>query len=90
LEIWLLQLPGRHGVEVVTMDMWAPYLGAVRLLLPNAKIVVDRYHVHNLLNSAIRDTLGVIRNSMSYSEQRQHMRDPLLLLTSRYHLGGER
>jgi len=86
LEVWLLQLPNRHKVRLVTIDMWTPYLGAVQRLLPTATIVVDRYHVHNLLNGGIKDVLGVVRDSMSYSEQRQYMRDPLILLTSRYHL----
>jgi transposase len=86
LETWLLQLPNRHKVRLVTIDMWAPYLGAVQRLLPTAAIVVDRYHVHNLLNGGIKDVLGLVRNSMSYSERRQYMRDPLILLTSRFHL----
>jgi transposase len=89
LETWLLQLPNRHKVKLVTIDMWNPYLGAVERLLPTATIVVDRYHVHNLLNGGLKDVLGVVRDSMSYSEQRQHMRDPLILLTSRYHLEEE-
>jgi transposase len=86
LEIWLLQLPNRHKVEVVTIDMWFPYFGAIQRLLPKAKIVVDRYHVHNLLNNAIGDVLGMVRDTMTYTEQRKYMRDPLILLTSRYHL----
>src|ERR1043166_9682107 len=69
--------------------MWPPYLGAVQRVLPTAIIVVDRYHVHNLLNNGIKDVLRLVRDSMSYSEQRQHMRDPLILLTSRYHLEEE-
>lgn len=89
LEKWLLQLPSRHKVKLVTIDMWSPYLGAVQRLLPTAVIVVDRYHVHNLLNGGIKDVLGLVRNSMSYSEQRQYMRDPLILLTSRFHLEKE-
>ena len=89
LELRLLQIPNRHEIKLVTIDMWAPYLGAVRLLLPNAAVVVDRYHVHNLLNGAIKDVLKVVRNGLSYSEQREYMRDPEMLLTSRYHLEEE-
>jgi transposase len=79
LEKWLLQIPNRGSVKIVTIDMWAVYLGAVRRLLPQAAIIVDRYHVHNLLNCAIKDVLSLLRSSMSYSEQREHMRDPHLL-----------
>jgi transposase len=86
---WLLQLPNRHRVEVVTMDMWAPYQGAVRRVLKQARIVVDRYHVHNLLNMAVKDVLQVIRDCMTASEQRKYMRDPRLLLASRYQLSDK-
>jgi transposase len=89
LMTWLLQLPDQQRVEVVTMDMSLYYLGAVRRRLGHAKIVVDRYHVHNLLNTAIKEVLQVIRDRMSASEQRKYMRDPRLLLASRHQLSGE-
>lgn len=87
---FLLQLPDRHSVQVVTIDMWRQYRMVVQKLLPQAEIVVDRYHVHNLLSVALKQVLKVIRDGMSHSEQRQHMRYEYLLLKSRYHLSGER
>lgn len=86
----LLQLPDRHSVEMVTMDMHLPYRAVMQRLLPQAKIVVDRYHVHNLLSVALKQVLQVMRDSMTYSEQRLYMRYEHLLLMSRYHLSGER
>jgi transposase len=86
---WLLQLPDRHRVEVVTMDMWPAYWSAVRQVLKQARIVVDRYHVHNMLNMAVKDVLQVIRDCMTTSEQRKYMRDPRLLLMSRHHLSDQ-
>ena len=83
---WLLQIPNRRSIKIVTIDMWASYLGAVRRVLPQAAVVVDRYHVHKLLNCAIKDVLSLVREGMSYSEQREHMRDPRLLFKSRYKL----
>jgi len=89
IETWLLQLPNRSNVKMVTIDMWPSYLGAIRRLLPQAAIVVDRYHVHNLLNCAIKDVLSLLRKGMSESEQRKYMRDPRLLFRSRYKLSIE-
>jgi transposase len=86
---WLLRLPNRDRVRAVTTDMWEPYKGAVRVVLSQAKIVVDRYHVHNLLNMALKDVLQTMRDSMKPSEQRKYMRDPRLLLKSRFHLSGD-
>ncbi|MDQ5826536.1 MAG: ISL3 family transposase, partial [Chloroflexota bacterium] len=86
---WLLHLPDRHAVQVVTMDFWPPYFSVIRQVLPGAEVVIDRFHVHNLLNHALKGVLQAARDGMTYSEQRKHMRDPLLLLTSRFHLRGE-
>jgi len=79
---WLLQLPNRHLIKVVTIDMWGEYRKLVRRLMPQARIVVDRYHVHNLLNVALKGVLEVVRASMTDSERREHMRPEHLLLTS--------
>jgi transposase len=86
---WLLRLPNRHLVKVVTMDMWREYRKLVKRLLPQACIVVDRYHVHNLLNVALKKVLDVIRDSMTYSEHREHMRPEHLLLASYRKLADE-
>lgn len=40
-------------VRIVTMDMWLPYKQAVRECFPEAKIVIDRFHVVQLANSAM-------------------------------------
>lgn len=88
LSKWLLQIPDRRSVKMVTIDMWLPYKGAVCEVLSQARIVVDRYHVHNLLNTALKDVLQVVRAGMKPSEQRKYMRDPRLLFKSRFHLSG--
>jgi hypothetical protein len=80
---WLLRLrPYRDHVKVVTIDMSVEYRWLVKKLLPEAMIVVDRYHVHNLLNVAIKEVLDVVRASMTYTEQREKMRPEHLLLAS--------
>ena len=33
------------GIEAVAMDMWDPFIKAVKKKLPNAKIVFDLFHV---------------------------------------------
>jgi transposase len=87
---WLLNLPDRHSVAVVTMDMWDPYRSVVRRLLPGAAIVVDRYHVHNLLSVALKQVIKVVRDSMTYTERRTYMRREELLLKNYRRLSKER
>lgn len=89
LELRLLRLPDRHSIRLVTMDMWTPYKGGVRLLLPGSIVITDRYHVHELLNGAIKDVLAIEREGLTYTEQRKRVRGKNLLLASRYHLEAE-
>ena len=35
----------RSRVKVITMDMFSPYYAIARKLFPNAKIVLDRFHI---------------------------------------------
>ena len=43
----------RQGVEVITMDMWDPYLAAAVALLPGADIVHDRFHISQHMGKAV-------------------------------------
>ncbi|WP_161800917.1 transposase, partial [Streptococcus pseudopneumoniae] len=35
----------RSRVKVITMDMFSPYYDCAKKLFPNAKIVLDRFHI---------------------------------------------
>ena len=40
----------REGVEEVCVDMWGGFPKVIREVFPNAKIVVDRFHVQKWLS----------------------------------------
>lgn len=86
LWIWLLNLKYRDKVLVVTIDMCVQYRSIVQRLLKNAIIVVDRYHVHNMLNVALKGVLEVLRDNLDPSEQRRFMRRWSLVLKNYRHL----
>lgn len=50
---YLSSLPDRRKIRVVTMDMWRPYRDAVYEVLPNAMIVIDKFHVIKEANNAM-------------------------------------
>lgn len=50
---WLWALPNKDRVRLVTMDMWGPYRSSCRVILPNARIVVDKWHVVSKANDAL-------------------------------------
>ena len=56
---YLSKMPGREKVELVTMDMWTPYRNAVKTCLPQAAIVIDKYHVVRMAS----DCLEVVRKA---------------------------
>ncbi|MDK7135838.1 transposase, partial [Corynebacterium sp. UMB4614] len=49
------------------MDLYSPYIGVVKACFPNAKIVIDRFHIVQLLNNTINsmriEVMNEIKNS---------------------------
>lgn len=60
----------RHHL-IVTMDMWLPYKQAVRECFPEAKIVIDRFHVVQLANSAMDGIRVRFAKSRPASERKE-------------------
>ena len=46
----------RAAIEVVCSDMWPAYLKVVRLMLPQALNILDRFHIVKKLNEAVDET----------------------------------
>jgi transposase len=67
---YLLSVPDRHQIEVVAMDMWKPYRDAVREALPDATIVIDKFHVLRMANQAIDE----LRRSLSRTNSSDSLR----------------
>jgi transposase len=44
-----------HTLQVVCMDMWAPYANLVREHAPNAQILFDRFHIVKHLHEAVEE-----------------------------------
>jgi len=40
-------------IEEVSIDLWKPYKTVVEELIPNARIVADRFHIMNQINSEL-------------------------------------
>lgn len=49
----LYSMPNSHRVEVVAMDMYRPYRDAVHEALPEAVVVVDKFHVVRMASDAM-------------------------------------
>ncbi len=49
-------LKDRQQVQTVTIDMNAGYVSCIRELFPQAKIIIDRFHLVQLINRSFNQT----------------------------------
>lgn len=49
----LLTIPNISEIQKVCMDMCAPFAKAIREAIPDAKIVLDRFHIMKLINKKL-------------------------------------
>ena len=57
-------LQARNNVKYICMDMYTPYISLVNSIFPNAKIVLDKFHIVNFINRAFNQTRISIMNSI--------------------------
>lgn len=65
---FLQSLSDKEKITHVAMDMWRPYRIAVQQVLPNAKIVVDKFHVVSKANAS----LDAVRRGVGRADQKKH------------------
>ncbi|MDY0341835.1 MAG: ISL3 family transposase [Coriobacteriia bacterium] len=77
---YLSHLDGRHQVQTVAMDMWTPYRDAVQAFMPDARIVIDKFHVVRMANDAVERVRKSLRGSLTPKQRRGLMHDRFVLL----------
>lgn len=78
---YLMRVKDRQKIKLVTMDMWTPYRDLVHTVLPQANIVIDKFHIQRMANEALEIVRKTLREQLT---DRQHrtlkMHDRYLLL----------
>lgn len=69
-----------HVILRVTMDMWRPYRDAVIEVLPNAKIIIDKFHVVRMANNAVEKCHKELRGKLTVAQRRDLKSDRFILL----------
>lgn len=77
---YLAALKDADKIESVSMDMWAPYRDACKLILPDAVIVVDKFHVVRMANDALERVRKRMRADLAPKVRRTLMHDRFVLL----------
>lgn len=80
---WLMQRQYRELVEVVTIDMWKPYRDAALDALPDAVVVVDKFHVVKIANHALDTVRKGLKAGKSKAERSANIRGRHVLLKRR-------
>lgn len=58
----------RNKVETICIDMYDPYISLIKELFPNTKIILDRFHIIQLLSRALNKTrIKTMSNYSTYS-----------------------
>ena len=85
---YLFRLKDKELVKHVAMDMWTPYKDAVRDVMPEAIIVIDKLHVVRIANECLEFVRKEIRSSLSERQRRGLMHDRFILLKREAKLDG--
>ncbi len=76
----LRKMPDREDIRVVTMDMWNPYYDAVRETLPDATVIIDKFHVVRMASAAMEVVRKSLRAGLESKTRRKLMHDRFILL----------
>jgi len=77
---FLSHLEGKERIQYVAMDMWAPYRDACSAVIPDARIVIDKFHVVKMANEAMEKVRKGLREWLTIKQRRGLMHDRFVLL----------
>jgi transposase len=86
---YLSGLTGHKQVQYVAMDMWAPYKDAVETVMPQATIVIDKFHVVRMANDAFEKVRKSYRKSLTPKQRRGLMHDRYVMLKREHDLNDK-
>ena len=78
-------IEAREKVKFVVMDMYKPYISLINEVFPNAKIIIDMFHIVQLISKSFNNTRIKImkKDKLNYKKFKRYWR---LLLKSRLDL----
>lgn len=86
---YLRPFPNRNQVQYFVMDMNREYMGIAKKLLPNAKIVIDRFHVVRYCTWALENVRKRVQTKLLPEQRKYFKRSRKLLLAHMKNLSVE-
>ena len=59
----------RCQVKTITIDMYAPYINVIQACFPNAKIIIDKFHLVQALNRELNRTRIQVMNQYRHQDR---------------------
>lgn len=85
---FLMNLRDREKVEVVTTDMWRPYKSAVHYAMPQAVLIVDKWHVMRLANDVMETARRRYQSLLTKKDRKVLKRGKYMFLRRPYQLSA--
>ena len=89
IQEYLRSFPNRDEVKYVVMDMNRGFRNIARTFLPNAQIIIDRFHVVRCCTEAMENARRSFQSSLPREQRRYFKRSRRLLLAHRDRLSDE-
>lgn len=89
IQEYLRSFPNRDEVKYVVMDMNRGFRNIARTFLPNAQIIIDRFHVVRCCTEAMENARRSFQSSLPKEQRRYFKRSRRLLLAHRDRLSDE-
>ena len=53
----------RSNVKLIVIDMYSPYISLIKIMFPNAEIIIDKFHLVNLISTSLNKTrINIMKN----------------------------
>lgn len=69
----------RNMLKYVTMDMWNGYNSSITEMFPNAKVIIDKFHVVSKINDALEEVRKNLKSTFEKDLRIQIFKDKFLL-----------
>ena len=79
----------RKNVKFIVIDMYSPYISLIQKMFPNAEIIIDKFHLVNLISTSLNKTrINIMKNDKkNYTKLKRYWR---LLLKSQDELNNSK
>lgn len=64
----------RANVKLIVIDMYSPYISLIQKMFPNAKIIIDKFHLVNLISTSLNKTRIKLmkKNNKNYKKLKRY------------------